>query len=414
MNKIYRKCKKSPNNPIQKETFLYIISRAFERASYYGIRGILLFYMINVINLSHQGANHIYSFFAAGFVFSQFFGALLGDLVIGNKKTMLIGGILQALGAFAFCIPSVNGLYFGMGLILSGSGLYDPNIMSQFGKLYLNKPLIMDSGFSLFYFAVSIGALAGTFIITYNLDNFNYTIGFITGGIFMLFSLAVSLFIKEKEVIAPVDYTVDFDKRLLAILLVGVYWCVYDYSSNGFAYFNYEYSGNSVISIQNFFPALGSAFVLPIGITASIVWTYFYNSPLTKITIGFISGALALLLLLFLPQDLDNGFALIFGVSMFLLSLAEIRLGPILYSILTKNSNPKYLAIIISLSFIPSQLFMYVMGFHFVNPSSEIFSIIIGAFILSIIAIGLVILLIVKNKKTDNFPMMSKPQSIDI
>ncbi len=84
-------------------------------------------------------ALNIYGVFTASFIFSKVFGAILGDLVIGNKKAIIIGAIIQSIGAFSLCIPSINGLYIGLSLVVLGGGLNVPNIISNFGKLYLNK-----------------------------------------------------------------------------------------------------------------------------------------------------------------------------------------------------------------------------------------------------------------------------------
>ncbi|WP_300567916.1 MFS transporter [Flavobacterium sp.] len=396
---------KITNQTHPKETFLYAISRVLERASYYGIRALILIYMIDSLNLPEQDASKIYGFFIGALVFTQIFGALLGDLVLGNKKAMLIGGILQALGSFTLCIPSVMGLYIGLGLILLGSGLYSSNILSQFGKLYLNKKMLIDSGFSIFYLVTSLGAMIGGFAIMHVLEFTNYQFGFIFGGILMLLSVLICYFIKEKkEADETINYKIDFDKRLLTILafilIIAVYWGVYDYSSNGFVYLDYQFSESYAMSrwIPNLFTTFSIAFLLPFGIIASIIWAFWYNSQLTKITTGFVLGAIALLILLFIPEPLGDSSVLIFIFSMFLLNLAEIHIAPILYSILTVNSNPKYLATIISLSFIPIRIFSYLISPFIKNSTGGLFSIMLGAIILSIIAAVLIIAMMVKKR----------------
>lgn len=413
---------KITNQSHSKETYLYVLSRAFERASYYGIRGIILIYMLEALYLPQQEAFKIYDFFITALIFSQVLGALLGDFAIGNKKVMIIGGVLQAFGIFMLCIPSATGLYVGLSLILLGSGLYSPNILAQFGKLYLNKQMLMDAGFSLFYFAVNLGAFIGIFVIT-SLGEGNYSLGFLIGGLLMLLSVAISFFIKEKEktteTTETINYKSNFDKRLLiivaSILIVAVYWSVYDYSSTAFSYLDSLFAKNATIPYPPaIFTTFSTSFIVPIGITVSIIWSFWYNSHLTKITIGFISGAIALGLLSLLPANLDSSYTSIAILSIFLLNLAEFHLGPILYSILTKNSNPKYLATIISLSFIPSKIFMYIIGLQFRNSEEGLLPIYAGAIILSIISVVLVILLIAKNKKNNNVPMTSKHQSIDV
>lgn len=394
---------KITNQTHSKETFLYATARAFERASFYGVRSIILLYMVNAIQLSEADATKIYEIFIAGLLLSQLLGAILGDLVLGNKKALLIGGILQALGSFALCIPSVNGLYLGIGLILLGSGLYTPNILSQFGKLYSNKIMLTDSGFSIFYTAINLGAFLGIFIIT-SLGYTNYILGFIIAGVLMLLSVILSFLTKEKVEIAPItNHPTNSTKKVLKvatfILLVAIYWWIYDYAYNGFQYIDSKFAQNTKSNIS-LYSIFSSSFIVPFGIITSIIWTFYYNNSVYKMALGFVLGVLALSLLIFIPEEVVTGTAFIFIVSMLILSVAEMHIGPILYSIITKNSNPKYLAIIISLSFIPIKILSYFSGSIMNDTTLKLFPLQLGAIILGIIAAVLIIVIMMKNKKS--------------
>jgi len=161
---------KIQNQKHNKETFYYCLSRMLERASYYGFRTLVVLYMTGeILKMENTEALGIYGWFTASLVFSQIIGAILGDLLIGNKKAVIIGAILQSLGAFGLCIPSTTGLYIGLFLVVLGGGLYTPNIISNFGKLYLNRTKLLDAGFTLFYFAVNIGAFVGVLRNKYQL-----------------------------------------------------------------------------------------------------------------------------------------------------------------------------------------------------------------------------------------------------
>ena len=94
------------NQKHTKETFYYSLSRMLERASYYGIRALIFIYMTDeILQISDKDAVHIYSWFGGSLIFSQVIGALLGDFLIGNKKAIIFGGIIQAIGAFTLCVP---------------------------------------------------------------------------------------------------------------------------------------------------------------------------------------------------------------------------------------------------------------------------------------------------------------------
>jgi POT family proton-dependent oligopeptide transporter len=116
------------NQSHNKTAFVYAGSRLFERAGYYGLRAILVLYMISEsIKMSEIEALKLYGTFTASVMLSQIVGALFGDLILGNRKAVIIGGALQAFGAFFFCIPSAMGMYIGLFLVALGDGLYTPN-----------------------------------------------------------------------------------------------------------------------------------------------------------------------------------------------------------------------------------------------------------------------------------------------
>lgn len=397
-----------PNEKHATESILYATSRALERGAYYGLRAILVLYLFHTIRLSETEASEIYGLFIGTLVFSQLLGALLGDLVLGNKKALLIGGLLQAAGAFALCIPSMTGVYIGLILTIIGTGLFSPNILSNFGKLYLSKTRVMDAGFSMFYVAITLGAIMGTSLIAYVGELSTYSNGFILAGIMMLGAVAISLFIKEKKSvkteISETKNTIKITNNNViavigSIVIVAVFWYAYDFSYNGLEYIRTQFPENSLIG-NPWVLSYNTIFLLPAGILLTVIWSFFYSRSLLKLAAGFILGALAFGMLLFLPEDKGIGTSLFFLLSMLFLGVAELCISPILYSILTRNSNPKYLAIIISLSFIPSRLSAFLMAALVTENTSGLSSLYYGAIFLGLIGIALFILVHVKKKKT--------------
>jgi POT family proton-dependent oligopeptide transporter len=142
--------------------------------------------------------------------------------------------------------------------------------------------------------------------------------------------------------------------------------------------------------------SLNSVVTLPISLIAIIVWTYFYNSQFFKLLIGFIFGAIAFGIILFIPEIPEEKHTIYFIASMLFLAISEIHIAPIIHSILTKYSNPKYLAILISLAFVPTKIFALIFGiFHeriYDNPTLGIKFGIIAMILMSIVIIGYIII----------------------
>lgn len=391
----------------QPETFYFCLSRLLERGAYYGLRGLLVLYMVGeTLKMESKEALFVYGWLSTALIFTQVLGGLFGDLLIGNKRTIILGAMLQALGSFVLCIPSLTGLYAGLFLVVMGSGFYSPNITSNYGKHYLNKTQLLDGAFTLFYVAINIGAMIGVLLIGYLGDAFSFKIGFIAAGIVMLLSLLPLINTKD---INPTQYEASkyaIEKRLLNILLacilLALFWAVYELSSFRIQNIQAELSGLMIWDIpQSWWYSINSAFLLPLGIIAAIVWSYFYNSQSFKLMMGFFLAALSFGLLFLIPETPNENHIILYLFSIFVLNASEIHLAPILHSILTKYSNPKYLAIIVALSSIPYKLLTFVSAFLYIaiydNPSLGLKY---GFIILCIISIGLLVYVIFNRKNT--------------
>lgn len=396
------------NQTHSKETFLYALSRALERASFYGLRSIIVLYMIDEsLQMENVEALKIYGWFTASFLFSIIFGAILGDLIIGNKKALIIGGIIQALGAFSLCIPSTTGLYIGLSLVVLGGGLYTPNIISNFGKLYLNKTKLLDAGFTIFFTAVNLGAFFGVVSIAYLGEKYGWNIGFIIAGIVMLLSIIPIIFSKDKKIKQTTKNKATINQRIttiiIALVIVSLFWTIYEIGNIRILDLQLKLYEISTLNMpKSMWYSLNLVFILSISFIAIIVWTFFYNNQLFKLTIGYIFGAISFGFLFLIPVIPTEKHLIFYSLSLFFLSVSEIHILPIIYSILTKNSNPKYLAILISLSFIPSRLFyIFFSLFSEKFDANPIISLKFGLIAMIIVSVGLIIFMKWKKNNYD-------------
>lgn len=394
------------NQKHNKYTFIYALSRLFERASYYGLRAIMVLYMIGEsLQMSRDEALGIYGMFTLYLVFSQIPGALIGDLLIGNKRAMIAGGIIQAIGAFVFCIPSITGLYIGLGLVLLGGGLFTPNITAHFGKMYLGKTKLLDSAFTIFYLMINLGATIGIVTIGYIGEKLGFRIGFMLAGILMLIAVVFPLLSKDSNILVSEQVTMSsinqrVIKILAAFLLVGLFWTTYEMTSIRVYEIQSILADN--ILLKSIWSSLNSIFIITIGIILTLLWTFFYYRQFIKVTIGFIFGTISFGLLLLIPETPTKHHLLIYFISLLFLGISEVHIAPIIHSILTKYTNPKYLAIIISLAFIPTRLLSIGIGlFNDYLYKNSIFTLKLGMILMILISIGLIIYVLI-NKKLFN------------
>ncbi|PWH83795.1 hypothetical protein DIS18_04380 [Algibacter marinivivus] len=398
---------KIPNNIAHsKSSLIYALAYFFERASYYGVRSIIVLYMVSeTLQMSNQEALVIYGWFSVFVGLSKVLGAFLGDLLIGNKTTILVGGALQALGCFILCYKSLISLYIGFVLIVLGSGLFTSNTIAQFGKKYLNKPKLLDAGFSLLFVAINLGSLLGVLAIGYFTDlGFNY--GFVAAGILITLATVFVFFTSEnKEVMLFNHKSIILNKKLLyiisVIILSAIFWSIYE--STYFSVYTIQekvFDGINIIPKAYLSAGLNSYFGIIIITILVLIWSYVYTNSFFKIFLGLIVSALSFMILLFIPET-SNALSL-FIFSAFLLSFGEMLISPILYSIATRFSNPKYLAIVLASVTIPSMLFYKISGIigeHYVEIGSSV--ILISSIIILLVLGVLAYFLYLVYKKDD-------------
>lgn len=135
----------------------------WERFSYYGMRAILVLYMVASVKegglgFSIKDSSEIYGWYTMLVYTTSIPGGLIADHYLGQRKSILVGGIIIAIGHFALAFASIQMFYTGLGLIIMGTGLLKPNISTLLGKLYHKDDHRRDAGFSIFYMGINIGA----------------------------------------------------------------------------------------------------------------------------------------------------------------------------------------------------------------------------------------------------------------
>jgi POT family proton-dependent oligopeptide transporter len=362
------------------QTLIYSCSLFFERASYYGFRAILILYMIGeTLNMDRTEAFSVYGTLTGSFIISKIIGAIFGDLVTGNRIATIIGGVTQAIGIFSLCVSSTFGLYVGLFLIVLGNGFYSPNITALFGKNYLNTIKLLDSGFTLYYLVINIAATAGILLIGYIGERLGFNYGFIIAGILMLFSTVLMLFSKTPQnttnETSPVSTDIKAIKIIAVVILLTLFWGIYEISASHIYTLQTQLKEFSTGLIHESFSGyLNAIFIFPIGIIASILWYTIYTSQSFKLALGFFFGALAFGVLLLIPEIPTEEHLFVYISAIGLLSISEICIAPILYSVLTQYANPKYLAIFISLTAVPTYGVILIIGrltdYFYNNPKA--------------------------------------------
>src|SRR3984893_10664233 len=166
----------------------------WERFSYYGMRALLILFMVAPVDKGGLGfdvgkAGAIYGLYTARVYLMNLPGGWVADRILGQRRAVLYGGIIIALGHFSMAIPGLVTFYLGLALIVIGTGLLKPSISTMVGQLYSENDRRRDAGFSIFYMGINIGAFLSPLACGYVGQTINWHWGFGLAGIGMTLGL---------------------------------------------------------------------------------------------------------------------------------------------------------------------------------------------------------------------------------
>lgn len=153
----------TPSQP--KALYLLFSVRMWECFSFYGMRALLILYMIEALQFSESYAFGVYALYCALVEIGGVIGGTLADKYLGLRKAILTGGVLIALGHLCLSLGDQNGAFFwSLALIIIGSSLFSGNITALLGQFYHQEDPRREAGFTLFYMGINIGALLATLL----------------------------------------------------------------------------------------------------------------------------------------------------------------------------------------------------------------------------------------------------------
>ena len=182
-----------------KQLWYLFFSEMWERFCFYGMRGMLVIFMVGHLGMNKEVANLQYGATQAWVYAFTFIGGLFADKILGLRKSLFWGGILMIIGSIILAIDPVKFFFVGIGFTIVGTGFFKPNISSMVGQLYKEGDNRTDAGFSFFYMGVNLGALIGGYICiavaegslwqTLVPENLRWNVGFGFAALVMVISL---------------------------------------------------------------------------------------------------------------------------------------------------------------------------------------------------------------------------------
>ncbi|WP_353170958.1 peptide MFS transporter [Flavobacterium sp.] len=188
-----------------KGLYFLFFTEMWERFSYYGMRAIFILFMTKVLLMSDASASEIYGSYTGLVYLTPLLGGYLCDKFLGNRRSIIIGGLLMAIGQFLMFMSAnlgTNGgvsiMWMGLTAIIIGNGFFKPNISTMVGQLYPANDRRIDSAFTIFYMGINLGAFFSPLIC----GSMDFKWGFLAACIGMILSLVFFVIYQKKYLIS--------------------------------------------------------------------------------------------------------------------------------------------------------------------------------------------------------------------
>ena len=180
-----------------KQLWYLFFSEMWERFCFYGMRGMLVYFMVTELMMQDKEANLQYGATQAFVYAFTFIGGLFADKILGFRKSLFWGGLLMITGSCILATNPHDFFFLGISFTIIGTGFFKPNISTMVGSLYKKGDGRTDAGFSLFYSGINIGALAGGYACIYIGKNYSWHLAFGLAAIVMTISLVTFVFTQK-------------------------------------------------------------------------------------------------------------------------------------------------------------------------------------------------------------------------
>jgi POT family proton-dependent oligopeptide transporter len=184
--------------------YFLFTTEMWERFSYYGMRAMLVPYMLVYLQFQPAASSSTYKWYTSLVYLTPLIGGFLADKFLGLRMSILIGGVLMAMGQFLLTVESMPMFYLALALLIAGNGFFKPNISTMVGKMYKPGDPRRDGAFTIFYMGINLGAFLAPFVCGTLRVTKGPHWGFAAAGIGMLLGLGVFL-VGQNRVLADIE-----------------------------------------------------------------------------------------------------------------------------------------------------------------------------------------------------------------
>jgi POT family proton-dependent oligopeptide transporter len=180
-----------------KQLWYLFFVEMWERFCFYGMRGVLVIFMVDQLFLKEDHANEQYGAIQAFVYAFTFIGGIFADKVLGFKKSLFFGAIVMIVGNLLIAFSPHDLFYYGIAFSIIGTGFFKPNVSSMVGELYHEEDSRRDAGYGMFYAGINVGGLFGGALCVYLGKYYSWQLCFLSAAVVMFLGLITFLFTKK-------------------------------------------------------------------------------------------------------------------------------------------------------------------------------------------------------------------------
>lgn len=366
---------------------ILFFTEMWERFSFYGMRAILVLYVTAEtigknpgMGWSNEDGLVLYGYYTMLVYLMSIPGGYVADNILGQKKTVFVGGILIAIGQLTLAVDSIYAFYAGLATIILGVGFLKPNISTMVGGLYKEGDVKRDEGFTIFYIGINIGAASAPLLIGYIGEQIGWHLGFALAGIGMLLGQVVYIwgqkYLKDVGNFVPPAKVAGTNKKvpltavekdriivlLISFIIVIVFWAAYEQAGGLMNLYTREKINRMVLGWEiptSLFQSVPAFFVIILGTPVAVYWAKRQKmgkeaSAIYKMAIGTMIMGTGFLMMTGASMDAaDGGKAMLIWLilSYLLQVIGELSISPVALSFITKLAPLKYSSMMMGLYF---------------------------------------------------------------
>ncbi|WP_100753228.1 peptide MFS transporter [Vibrio salilacus] len=388
--------------------FLLFGTELWERFSYYAMRAILVLYLTDTtlnggLGWTTKEALDLYGIYTGLVYITPMLGGWLADNYLGQRRSIMIGGTLMAIGQFTLALPAdmlglstVHSFYLGLALLITGNGLFKPNISTMVGDLYNEGDNRRDGAFTIFYMGINLGALLAGVVSGSVTNSFGWKAGFVAAGIGMIVSLvmqmtmaqswlgnigrepAVKRDLKLKKSDKKEPLTKSEMNRIKVILVMSlftiVFWAGFEQAGGLMNIYTQQYTDRMIGGFEvpaAWFQSLNPFFIITLAPILAVLWVKLgKHEPNSPKKFAFAMFFLALGFLCMVGAVMEQGGDTAVKTSMlwlvgafFFHTLGELCLSPIGLSLVTKLAPLRLASLMMGAWFGCNAIANYVAGY---------------------------------------------------